>query len=82
MEERREITRTHVQKNVQIVVADRVPPIDCVIRNVTSKGAGLSVLAAPGLPIEFEMSFDLWRSLRRCRLVWRRNKEVGVEFVP
>ena len=82
MKERRTLIRTYVERNVQIIISDRMTPIDCTILDVTNKGAGLSVPATAGLPTTFAMSFDFWRSLRHCRLIWRSNKKIGVEFVP
>jgi hypothetical protein len=57
-------------------------------RKVVSKGAllfanvgtqirlnGLSVL-----PPNFELSFDNFRSVRNCRLIWRRDDFIGIAF--
>ena len=81
MEDRREITRTRINRNVQIIVSDRLPPIKCLIRNFTTKGAGFSVPTTPQLPTTFIMSFDLWHSIRQCHMVWQNQNEVGVTFV-
>jgi hypothetical protein len=81
MEERREIVRTHIQRDVQIVISDRMPPITCTIRDMTNKGAGLYVATASIMPTTFAMSFDSWRSFRQCHLIWRTNKGVGIEFI-
>ena len=39
MKDRREITRTRVKRNVKVIIADRVPPFTCTVRDLTTKGA-------------------------------------------
>jgi bifunctional pyridoxal-dependent enzyme with beta-cystathionase and maltose regulon repressor activities len=80
MVERREITRTRVRRDVLIFKPDSVRAIDGTIRNLTTKGAGLSVPATPVGAPTFEMSFDSGRTMRACRLIWQRDDEIGVVF--
>ena len=81
MKDRREITRTRVKRNVKVIIADRVPPFTCTVRDLTTKGAGLSIPTTQSLPTTFELSFDLFRTMRHCRMVWQRKLEIGVAFV-
>jgi hypothetical protein len=80
MVERREITRTRVRRDVLIFKPDSARAIDGTVRNLTAKGAGLSVAATPVGTPTFEMSFDSGRTLRACRLIWQRDDEIGVVF--
>ena len=57
MKDRREITRTRVKRNVKVIIADRVPPFTCTVRDLTTKGAGLSIPTTQSLPTTFELSF-------------------------
>lgn len=79
MDERRDIPRTRVQRSVQILIPGRTNPIQSTVRNLTSRGVGLSVYTAI-LPLTFHLSFDLFRTTRLCRLIWRRHEKVGVVF--
>ena len=80
MVERRKITRTRVRRDVLIFKPDSARAIDGTVRNLTAKGAGLSVPATPVGTPTFEMSFDLGRTMRACRLIWQRDDEIGVAF--
>jgi len=33
------------------------------------------------LPVEFDLSFDNFRTIRGCRMIWRDGDFVGVEFL-
>jgi hypothetical protein len=78
--ERRKSTRSRVLKSAKLVVA-RSSIIDCVVRNLTNKGARIQIANTVELPKDFEMTFDGGYSIRQCRLVWRTVTETGVEFV-
>ena len=32
------------------------------------------------LPLDFDLSFDNFRTLRKCKMVWREGDFVGVQF--
>jgi hypothetical protein len=80
MVERRELTRTGVRRDVLIFKPDSASAIDGTVRNLTAKGAGLSVPAPPVATPTFEMSFDSGRTMRACRVIWQREDEIGVVF--
>jgi hypothetical protein len=80
MEDKRRLKRTLIRRNACIVVSDRVPIMHCTVRDVTNKGARLSVASSSGLPTVFQLSFDSCRSMRQCRMVWAGQREVGVIF--
>jgi hypothetical protein len=78
--ERRKSARSRVLKSAKLVI-DRSSIIDCVVRNLTNKGARIQIANSVELPRDFEMTFDGGYSVRQCRLVWRTVTETGVEFV-
>jgi hypothetical protein len=78
--ERRISGRSRVLKSAKVIL-DRSSIIDCVVRNLTNKGARLQIANTVDLPKDFEMTFDGGYSIRPCRLVWRTVTETGVEFV-
>jgi hypothetical protein len=78
--ERRKAGRSRVLKSAKLVLG-RSAIIDCVVRNLTNKGARLQIANTLDLPRDFEMTFDGGYSIRPCRLVWRTVTETGVEFV-
>ena len=52
--------------------------IDCTIRNVSDTGAALDVASQLGIPTEFVLAID--GEQRPCRVVWRKEKRIGVTF--
>jgi hypothetical protein len=78
--ERRKSGRSRVLKSAKLVL-DRSSIIDCVVRNLTNKGARIQIANTVNLPRAFEMTFDGGYSVRPCRLIWRSVTETGIEFV-
>ena len=80
MLERRRFQRTSVMARARIILEDS-SSIDCTVRDLTVAGAG--ILAAPpsALSDRFDLTFDGARSLRPCRLIWRKHDRMGVEFL-
>lgn len=78
--ERRGVQRTRVRRNAKIIVPRRSSVIHCTVQNITSGGACLKLANTHGLPENFELTFELGRTRRACRVVWRTEDEVGVAF--
>jgi hypothetical protein len=56
--------------------------IDCVVRNLSETGAALEVASPTGIPAEFDLSISGNIAKRLCRVVWVRDKRIGVAFIP
>jgi hypothetical protein len=54
--------------------------VNCVVRNFSSTGARLEGALPTSLPESFDLVFDDERSTLACRVKWRRQHAVGVEF--
>ena len=80
MQERRKVTRTRVLKRAKMLLGN-FSVIDCVARDLTNIGAGLEVPSANELSGSLDLTLDDGRSIRRCRLVWRKLNRAGVEFL-
>jgi hypothetical protein len=52
--------------------------IDCTIRNISETGAALDVASQLGIPPEFVLAID--GEQRPCRVVWRKEKRIGITF--
>jgi hypothetical protein len=52
--------------------------IDCTVRNLSESGAALDVASPLGIPAEFTLATD--DRQRPCRVVWRKEKRIGVAF--
>jgi hypothetical protein len=80
MQERRKLTRTRVLKGAKMLFG-KFTVVDCIVRNLTNKGAGLEAESANDLPDRLDLTLDAGHSIRQCRLVWRKSNTAGVEFL-
>ena len=76
--ERRAVGRTLINRDVLMFFNGNVHASS--VRDVTNRGAGLSLNGLNIVPHEFGISFDNFRSMRRCRLIWRDGDFVGAAF--
>jgi len=80
-QDRRSKQRTRIQRNAKIIVPRNSPVIHCTVQNITGGGACLKVANTYGVPDTFELTFESGRTRRACRVAWRTDDEIGVEFV-
>jgi hypothetical protein len=66
-------------KGAEIIWPNGVP-VKCIVRNVSETGAKLEVFG-PVLRNIVDLIFDQDHSRRSCRVVWRKERMVGVEFL-
>lgn len=78
--ERRAFGRTTINHGVLMYFAGQEGVQACCVRDVTNHGAGIRVTGLSILPFEFGISFDNFRTMRRCRLVWREGDFIGAAF--
>jgi hypothetical protein len=75
-EENRIASRHRVLKGARIHFGGGA--IDCTVRNISETGAALEVTSPLGIPTEFTLVTE--DSQRPCRVVWRKEKRIGVTF--
>jgi hypothetical protein len=80
MFERRSIGRTKISKGAMVFFSEKTGVYSCTVRDVTNLGAGIQTSELKLVPLEFALSFDNFRTVRMCRLVWRRDDFLGVAF--
>ena len=78
--ERRRQPRARTLKAARILFNEHHSVIDCTVRNLSLEGACLNVASALGIPERFDVMFDADHSVRPCRMVWHKEKQLGVEF--
>ncbi len=79
MEERRRVRRTRTLKSGKIVIDAESSALDCIIRNLSPRGA-LLLVPSIAVPDRFELVFPSTSSRHDCRVAWRAMDRVGVEF--
>jgi hypothetical protein len=78
--ERRAVGRTTINRGVSMYFAGQENVHACCVRDVTNHGAGLRLNGLNIVPSEFGISFDSFRTMRRCRLIWRDGDFIGAAF--
>ena len=53
--------------------------IDCTVRNISETGAALDVTSPLGIPERFTLAVSDGTH-RNCRVMWRKEKRIGVKF--
>jgi hypothetical protein len=81
MQERRKEQRTRALKTARIVYNNRFSVLDCAVRNLSSHGAQVLVQSPHGIPDTFQLELDAGASIRDCKVIWRQERKIGVEFV-
>jgi hypothetical protein len=56
------------------------PVETCTVRDVTNLGAGIRLHERQVVPVNFDLSFDNFRTNRKSRLIWRERDFVGIVF--
>lgn len=79
--ERRLFARTTISKSALLFFDAQRGVFTCRVRDITNHGAGIEVHNLSLLPQNFELTFDNFRTIRECRLVWRQGDHVGVAFL-
>jgi PilZ domain len=54
--------------------------IDCVVRNLSASGAALEAPNQSGIPARFILVIPSDGLRLACRVKWRRESRIGVEF--
>ena len=80
MNDRRSIARTRIAKAALLFFSGPVGVRSCGVTDVTNAGAGIRTGELAVVPPNFELSFDNFHTIRRCRLIWRDGDSLGVAF--
>ena len=78
--ERRTIGRTRIDRGAMLFFHGQADVFPCCVRDATNSGAGIRLEGLNVLPVEFYLSFDRFRTARKCRLIWRDIDFVGIAF--
>jgi PilZ domain-containing protein len=78
--ERRRQRRARTLKSARILFNQHHSVIDCTVRNLTPNGACLNVESALGIPEQFDVMFEADHTVRPCRMIWHKERQIGVEF--
>lgn len=79
--ERRIAPRTRTLKRAKILFNNHFSTYDCIVRNISSTGALLTLDEAVHLPKTFEIRVGDDKELRPAQLIYRRGMFAGIHFL-
>ena len=77
--DQRKTVRRRVQCRASFAPSEQAPRQDCIVYDLSHTGARILIDPAVELPSEFLLVLSRNVS-RRCKLVWRKERQVGVRF--
>ena len=54
--------------------------MDCTVKNLSDTGAALEILSPLYIPDRFTLFVPSDQFRRRCHVVWRKERRVGIAF--
>jgi hypothetical protein len=82
MIERRALIRHKTLIKGRIYFNNRLSSLDCIVRDVTERGARLQVPESVALPDAFELHLPNKDEHFRAHAQWRRGDQLGVSWTP
>ena len=73
MAERRSIPRTTISKGALLFFDERQGVFSYRVRDIAKGGAGIQLHDLNVLPLDFELTFDDFHNVRRCRVIGARR---------
>jgi hypothetical protein len=81
MEDRRRPPARRRTYKAGTLIFSRTGGATSLVRNLSQTGAMLEVESDVAIPDEFTLRIEADHFQRGCRVVWRQQKRLGVEFV-
>jgi hypothetical protein len=77
-DKRKAARRDVVMRTGKISFARQI--MTCTVRNISATGAAIEGTHIAGLPDQFSLVMEMESAARDCKVVWRKPKQIGVEF--
>jgi hypothetical protein len=55
---------------------------DCAFHDISATGARVRILAEVEIPLTLRLFDEREMITRNCRIAWRRDNEMGLQFIP
>ena len=82
LSDKRKSQRKPIERHAWLDRANGSPLVECVLGNMSDTGAKLLFTELPELPDQFILRLSVdGRVARKCRVAWKTDKEMGVQFI-
>jgi hypothetical protein len=78
--DRRAVCRAGIGRGALLFFKGQPGARGCKVIDISDCGAKLRTHNLSVLPSTFELTFDNFETIRRCRLVWRDDELLGIAF--
>ena len=78
--ERRSVGGTKTARGALLFFHEKTGVHSCTVRDITNLGTGIRAQDLMVVPLDFALSFDNFRTVRMCRLIWRQGEFLGAVF--
>jgi two-component system cell cycle response regulator len=78
--EKRAAPRNRTVRNGKIVFANFTMILDCTMRDISHPGAKVIAVQPAAVPDQFRLILITDQVMRDAKVVWRKGREIGVEF--
>ncbi len=80
--EKRKDHRQTLKYPAKLDLGDGTPFISCILTDVSASGARVAVEFPDKIPDTFSLLLaPEHQALRRCKVMWREDNQIGVEFL-
>jgi PilZ domain len=76
--DKRRASRRNVKRAGRISYARQ--HLTCTVRNISATGASIEAANLAQIPDNFQLMMEMESTARRCAVVWRKPKQIGVQF--
>lgn len=80
MVEMRKASRRRTLKGAIASYLNNFSTLDCQVRDISDTGCRLRSDRAEAFPDKFTLTIELDGLAAECRVVWRKNADLGVQF--
>ncbi|HTM72986.1 MAG TPA: PilZ domain-containing protein [Pseudolabrys sp.] len=78
--DKRKARRHRLRRNAWVLL-EAGQRSECVITNISDRGAHISIADSDALPDSFVLLLaENGATRRRCRVIWRKPRETGIKF--
>jgi hypothetical protein len=81
MDQRRASIRLRTLLEGRVLLAGRLSPVECTVRDISDRGAGITLAHSVPLPPAFELQIPKKKLSRKVRVVWSNEKSHGLMFM-
>lgn len=77
--DKRRAARRDIKRAAKISFARK--SLICIVRNISATGASIEAANLADIPDSFQLVLEMESTARRCAVVWRKPRQIGVQFI-